>query len=215
VPYRPHAAMFDPMMFPPPPFGPHPMMFQPPPHGMLPPPPPQPMLDPGVLFTPFGPVHPSDLMEKRHRGKKRKNKGYKRSKSLERFPPPFMMPPPPPPPMPFMPFPPPEMMDGGESALVPFRSQGITMLPMEMPQMYGHMTPGMNGHGTKNGKLSIADSIDKSVSSTTKLAGGKKHDVESACYVLCCKGFTHVIWVIIGIILVGLILGLVLGLTLV
>jgi len=40
----------------------------------------------------------------------------------------------------------------------------------------------------------------------------KKH---GACYLVCCKGHTQVLWIVVGIILVGIVLGLVLGLTLV
>ena len=38
---------------------------------------------------------------------------------------------------------------------------------------------------------------------------------QSTCYLICCRGHTQVLWIIIGIILAGVVLGLVLGLTLV
>ncbi|KHJ41769.1 hypothetical protein D918_08141 [Trichuris suis] len=43
----------------------------------------------------------------------------------------------------------------------------------------------------------------------------KRKDKSDPCLLFCCKDFTQLVWLIVGIILVGLVIGLILGLTLV
>lgn len=179
-----------PSMFPPPP--PPPPFFHPGMDGF------QPFVcaDPGILFTPMGPVPMFDASQHRRNQKK----SMKRSHSLELRPcgPPSMfMPPPGAPFLPPMGFqePSPMPMPGGPAQMMMLGGGPSMMLPLQPPPMVPRMPP--------TGKRPIKPKPPKPP---------KKH---SACYLVCCKGHTQVLWIVVGIILVGIVLGLVLGLTLV
>lgn len=149
-----------------------------------------PFADPGVLFTPNGPMcmmppppmmfpPPPPMMDA-----KAMKKHMKRSKSMEMMP--TMLGPPPPPGFGAYPA-------GDTMALVPTDMLMAPPLPMKAP-MHHHQ------HHHEHSAMAMA----------TKPSGP-----ENACYVVCCKGHTQVLWIVVGIILAGVILGVVLGLTLV
>lgn len=217
-PHGPYDSSFyagEPMAFMPCPPGPMwPMPMGPPPMGMFPPPPPPPPpffhggmdgpqcfigSDPGILFTPMGPMAMFDAEQHR----KAHKKAMKRSKSMELRhcgPPMFM---PPPPGGPFMP--PVGFQDPTSMQLMPVvDGPGPMMMMGGPPPMMMPMQPPMMGRMSMTAKRRPVKAKPPKTP--------KKH---SACYLVCCKGHTQVLWIVVGIILVGIVLGLVLGLTLV
>uniref|UniRef100_A0A914VJ30 Uncharacterized protein n=1 Tax=Plectus sambesii TaxID=2011161 RepID=A0A914VJ30_9BILA len=206
------------MPCPPGPMWPMPMPM-PPPMGMYPPPPQPPPFfhggmggmggmdgvhhpytaDPGILFTPMGPMAMFDASKHR----KAHKKAMKRSQSMELRhcpPPPMFMPPPGGPFMPPMGFQEAASMqmmslvDGPQQMMLLGGPQPMLM-PMQ-PPMVSRMPPA-------------------AAKRPVKLKPPKTPKKHGACYLVCCKGHTQVLWIVVGIILVGIVLGLVLGLTLV
>lgn len=144
-------------------------------------------------------------------------------------PPAFVMHPPPPPPDVLMP---PMLMNPDAFGMNP---DGFNMQHMIHPHQlalpapptsngpppmpYHQMT--LNRQSTLNGfnqKTLMNDGTLKSCKSLATKNGMKnkseKPKPKSSCHRICCQGFSQIIWIIVGIILLGLVSGLVLGLTL-
>jgi hypothetical protein len=196
-----------PMPMPPPP------MFHPPPppffHGGMDGLPSHVGPDPGILFTPMGPMPMFDASKHRRSVKK----AMKRSQSMELRhcgPPPMFMPPPG---GQFMP--PMGMMEAPSMQLMPFGGGPQAMMFMGGPQQQMFMG------GPQQQQMFIPAQPPMMRMSMIgkrppmKAQAPKPPKKHGACYLVCCKGHTQVLWIVVGIILIGIVLGLVLGLTLV
>ncbi|KRZ26581.1 Serine--tRNA ligase, cytoplasmic, partial [Trichinella pseudospiralis] len=226
-------GMMPPFLFPFPPFAP----FLPPPPSTFPP---GAAMSPPMMKGPFSPglmnfPHTDLEMHSYQEMKKRKRKPMKRSNSLDcmggfvsdfrNMPP--LMPPPPinrnekmmPLPIPMNALP----RAGIETSLMPpYGPFGPFSAPdkqVQMPTAVPLQNGGFNIHdhydptvGLDMKKHKFDDALYHQNQELKKLY---EEDQPSACFLFCCKDFTQLVWLIVGIILIGLVIGLILGLTLI